>query len=314
MLFNSYEFIFLYFPIVVFVFFGIAKKNYWLAALWLALASLFFYGWWNPQFVLLLTISVLFNYSVGLSVSKLRTYKNSSAFIITFFGISLNLFLLIYYKYFNFFIQSVNEVSGSRFQFEDIVLPLGISFFTFTQIAFLVDTYKGIVKEYNFGHYLLFVTYFPHLIAGPVLHHKQMMPQFSKSETYTPNWENIGIGLTFFSIGLAKKVLIADSFSDYASPVFNLSAKGIETSLFTSWVGALAFTFQLYFDFSGYSDMAIGLAKIMGIDLPNNFNSPYKAQNIIEFWRRWHITLSNFLRDYLYIPLGGAEKARFAAI
>jgi len=305
MLFNSHEFIFLYFPIVAIGFFAIAKTNRQLSAIWLGLASLFFYGWWNPQYVLLLMASIVFNYLIGVRITQKRVNENLTAKLTLGLGVTANLLLLLYFKYTNFFILSLNQVAGFGLEVEKILLPLGISFFTFTQIAFLADAYKGKAKEYNFAHYLLFVTYFPHLIAGPVLHHKQMMPQFSNSLTYIPNWENISIGLTFFSIGLAKKVLIADSFSEYATPVFNVSSNGVNISLFTSWLGALTYTFQLYFDFSGYSDMAIGLAKILGVNLPENFNSPYKAKNIIDFWRRWHMTLSQFLRDYLYIPLGG---------
>ncbi|MDO9046618.1 MAG: MBOAT family O-acyltransferase [Methylobacter sp.] len=190
----------------------------------------------------------------------------------------------------------------------DIILPIGISFFTFTQIAFLVDTYQGKVKEHNFTHYLLFVTYFPHLIAGPVLHHKEMMPQFTENKTYLPSAESFAIGLSIFVIGLSKKVLIADNIAPLVNPVFEVNA---HPALIESWFGALAYAMQLYFDFSGYSDMAIGLSRLFGVRLPLNFNSPYKAENIIDFWRRWHMTLSRFLRDYLYIPLGGNRDGSF---
>jgi D-alanyl-lipoteichoic acid acyltransferase DltB (MBOAT superfamily) len=191
-----------------------------------------------------------------------------------------------------------------------VFLPLGISFFTFTQIAFLVDTYQGKVKEYNFVHYTLFVTYFPHLIAGPVLHHKEMMPQFGKHETCQVNWEHIAVGLSIFILGLAKKVLLADNFGDSATPIFDAVKAGGHPMLFEAWFGALSYTLQLYFDFSAYSDMAIGLSLMFNVRLPVNFNSPYKSLSIIEFWRRWHITLSRFLRDYLYIPLGGSQKGK----
>lgn len=184
----------------------------------------------------------------------------------------------------------------------NIILPIGISFYTFTQIAFLVDTYQEKVNEYRFIHYLLFVTYFPHLIAGPVLHHKEMMPQFADSRIYKFSTTDFAVGLTIFCIGLAKKVLIADNLAPYANPLFS----GADApSLFIAWGGVLAYTFQLYFDFSAYSDMAIGLSRLFGVKLPLNFNSPYKATNISEFWGRWHMTLSRFLMDYLYIPLGG---------
>ena len=220
-------------------------------------------------------------------------------------AITVNLIALGYFKYANFFIDSANQLFDSRIPTLDIILPLGISFFTFTQIAFLVDVYRGIAREYSFIHYLLFVTWFPHLIAGPVLHHKQMMPQFGHASTYRINLEHVAVGLTIFVIGLAKKVLLADNLADYATPIFKAASEGHTLMFFESWVGALSYTLQLYFDFSGYSDMAIGLSLMFNVRLPLNFDSPYKATNIIDFWRRWHMTLSTFLRDYLYIPLGG---------
>lgn len=309
MLFNSYEFIFLYLPVVFFGFFWIAHHSHRLAALWLAAASLFFYGWWNPQFVLLLLASIAVNYALGYAIGHVRIKADTqrAATRLLIFAVSANLLLLGYFKYTNFFISSVNQLAGAHWGLADIVLPLGISFFTFTQIAFLVDVHRGIAREYNFIHYLLFVTYFPHLIAGPVLHHKQMMPQFGNAATYRVNLENINVGLTIFIIGLAKKVLLADQFALYANPVFDAVAGGGEPKLLEAWIGALAYTLQLYFDFSGYSDMAIGLSRMFNVKLPLNFDSPYKAANIIEFWRRWHMTLSTFLRDYLYIPLGGSR-------
>jgi D-alanyl-lipoteichoic acid acyltransferase DltB (MBOAT superfamily) len=223
-------------------------------------------------------------------------------------AIIVNLLLLAYFKYTNFFIDSFNHLFGGHVRTLDIILPLGISFFTFTQIAFLVDVYRGIAREVNFIHYLLFVTWFPHLIAGPVLHHKQMMPQFGHASTYRINLEHVAVGLTIFVLGLAKKVLIADNLADYATPIFTAASEGHTLMLFEAWVGALAYSLQLYFDFSGYSDMAIGLSLMFNVRLPLNFDSPYKATNIIDFWRRWHMTLSAFLRDYLYFPLGGNRK------
>ncbi len=190
----------------------------------------------------------------------------------------------------------------------DLILPLGISFFTFTQIAYLIDVSRGEVKETNFIHYLLFVSYFPHLIAGPLLHHSQIMPQFMSKRVFLLHYEHIAIGLTVFTVGLAKKVLIADTLALYATPVFNLAATGVSPSSIEAWTGSVAYTLQLYFDFSGYSDMAIGLSLLFNIRLPINFFSPYRATSIIDFWRRWHMTLSQFLRDYLYIPLGGGRR------
>lgn len=305
MLFNSYAFIFLFLPITLLVFFWLGKQSHALAAGWLTATSLFFYGWWNPAYVGLLLVSIGFNYTLGIWIAKMGVkHKPDVQKRLLFFAIATNILLLCYFKYANFFIGTVNELAEISWNVENIVLPLGISFFTFTQIAFLVDTYQGKVKEYNFVHYGLFVTYFPHLIAGPVLHHKEMMPQFAKAATYKFSYENIAVGLTIFFIGLFKKVVFADGVAVYVAPLFDASS-GVPPTFIEAWGGALAYTFQLYFDFSGYSDMAIGLSRMFGVILPLNFHSPYKAVNIIDFWRRWHMTLSRFLRDYLYIPLGG---------
>lgn len=223
-------------------------------------------------------------------------------------GVSINLLLLGYFKYANFFVNNINEFFETGFHLENILLPLAISFFTFQQITYLVDSYKGKGKEYGFNNYCLFVTFFPQLIAGPIVHHREIMPQFENRDLYSLKTRNLSIGMTIFMLGLFKKVVLADSMAVPANEVFQAAENGVELTIFEAWVGALAYTFQLYFDFSGYSDMAIGLARMFGIILPINFYSPYKANNIIEFWRRWHITLSRFLRDYLYIPLGGNRK------
>ena len=309
MLFNSYSFIFLFLPITFAGMLWLGKYSHRLAALWLGLASLIFYAVWDARFVLLLLVSIAFNYGAGYWIGLRRatdTSKQAKYSLVA--AIAVNLSLLSYFKYTNFFIASANEFFGSHIPILDIILPLGISFFTFTQIAFLVDVYRGIAREVNFIHYLLFVTYFPHLIAGPVLHHKQMMPQFANPATYRINPELIAAGLTLFVLGLSKKVLIADSFAEYASPIFNAAHDSQVLMLVEAWIGALAYTLQLYFDFSGYSDMAIGSSLMFNVRLPLNFNSPYKATNIIDFWRRWHMTLSAFLRDYLYFSLGGNRK------
>ena len=306
MLFNSYGFIFLYLPVVLLGFFQLGRINHSYASSWLVLASLFFYGYWNLAYVGLLLGSVICNYTFGIWIAKAgvqnRKIRKKRLLI---FSISANLLLLAYFKYSNFFLSSVNGVAGLHWNLVDVILPLGISFFTFTQIAFLVDTYQGKVREYNFVHYSLFVTYFPHLIAGPVLHHKEMMPQFAHAPIYRFNYENMAVGLTIFFIGLFKKVVLADSLAVYVGPVFSGAAAGAQLTWTDAWCGALCYTLQLYFDFSGYSDMAIGLSRMFGILLPLNFHSPYKSVNIIEFWRRWHMTLSRFLRDYLYFPMGG---------
>jgi D-alanyl-lipoteichoic acid acyltransferase DltB (MBOAT superfamily) len=309
MLFNSYSFIFLFLPVVFAGMFWLGKYSHRLAALWLGLASLSFYAFWDTRFVLLLLASIAFNYGAGYWIGLRRTeILNKQAKITLIAAISANLILLGYFKYTNFFITSANNFFGGHIPALDIILPLGISFFTFTQIAFLVDVYRGIAREVNFIHYLLFVTYFPHLIAGPVLHHKQMMPQFANPETYRINAKHVAVGLTIFVLGLSKKVLIADNLAEYATPVFDAVRDGRVLMLFEAWIGSLAYTLQLYFDFSGYSDMAIGLSLMFNVRLPLNFDSPYKATSIIDFWRRWHMTLSTFLRDYLYFPLGGNRK------
>lgn len=311
MLFNSHLFLFAFLPIVWAGFYLLAHlggRGPWLAASWLALASLFFYGYWNPHYLWLLGASILFNYLIGLSIARQSSAKPRHLLLIL--GLTGNLAALAYYKYANFFVSNLNQLAGIDLQFAEVILPIGISFFTFTQIAFLVDVYKGMASEYRFVHYMLFVTYFPHLIAGPILHHKEMMPQFSNPETYRINTAMLAMGLSWFTIGLAKKVLLADNLVGFVDPVFDAADRGVPVEFIQAWGGATAYSLQLYFDFSGYSDMAIGLSLLFGVKLPLNFNSPYKAASIIDFWRRWHMTLSRFLRDYLYIPLGGNKKGK----
>ncbi len=311
MLFNSHVFIFAFLPIVLFGFFCIGKYSHALASLWLASASLFFYGWWDVRFVGLLLSSIIFNYGAGYLIGHgVARQPVSQSKMLLVGAVAVNLILLGYFKYANFFAVNLNHIAGISLPIGEVILPLGISFFTFTQIAFLVDTYQGKVKEYNFVYYTMFVTYFPHLIAGPVLHHKEIMPQFAKRNICHINWDNVAVGLTIFVLGLAKKVFIADSLADFSSPIFDAVKVGEHPMLFEAWVGALAYTLQLYFDFSAYSDMAIGLSLMFNVRLPMNFNSPYKATSIIEFWRRWHMTLSRFLLDYLYIPLGGNRNGK----
>ncbi|MFA6203468.1 MAG: MBOAT family O-acyltransferase [Gallionella sp.] len=313
MLFNSYSFIFIYLPIVLLGYFQLAKIKHTYAAAWLAFASLFFYGYWNPAYIGLLLGSIVCNYAFGMWIAKTPESGKSEVVgggrkPLLVVAIAANLALLAYYKYANFFIGSVNSVAGTQWSLGEIILPLGISFFTFTQIAFLVDTYQGKVKEYNFIHYVLFVTYFPHLIAGPILHHKEMMPQFAHISSYRLNWDHVATGLMLFTLGLCKKTLGADALAPFANGVFSGVQNGLLPTSYEAWAGALAYTLQLYFDFSGYTDMALGIALLFNIKLPINFDSPYKATSIIDFWRRWHMTLSRFLRDYLYIPLGGNRK------
>ena len=306
MLFNSYVFIFLFLPITLYIFYFIGKIGHHRVAIsWLVLSSLFFYAWWNPAYLYLLLFSMLFNYGCGVALASKGKQQYRKITLIV--GISLNILLLGYFKYANFFVGQINSIVGTSFHLETIILPLAISFFTFQQISYLVDAYRHETQEYSFLHYCLFVTFFPQLIAGPIVHHKEMLPQFSQNKIYLVNPKYLSIGLLIFITGLFKKVIIADNLALYANPVFN--SNNIDSLTFVSaWVGSLSYTFQLYFDFSGYTDMAIGIAYMFGIKLPINFNSPYKATSIIEFWRRWHITLSRFLRDYIYIALGGNRK------
>jgi alginate O-acetyltransferase complex protein AlgI len=310
MLFNSYEFIFAYLPLTLAVFFtSIRAFGRQAGMVWLAAASLFFYGWWNPPYLVLILISMLFNFGIGYAMANprfevSRQIKN----ILLATGVIANLSALGYYKYAHFITTNWDLVTGSHISLPPIVLPLAISFFTFQQITYLVDAYDGITKEYRLSHYMLFVTFFPHLLAGPIVHHKEMMPQFMHGDLSKPRADNISIGLVIFVIGLVKKAVLADGVAQYATPVFASATAGHAPDLLTSWGGTLSYTLQLYFDFSGYSDMAIGTARMFGIKLPLNFHSPYKSLSITEFWRRWHMTLSRFLREYIYIPLGGNRK------
>jgi alginate O-acetyltransferase complex protein AlgI len=312
MLFNSYAFIFCYFPIVLFGFFLIGKQNARAAAGFLALASLFFYGWWSINAVPLLVGSICFNYWAGLRLTNGPGRTEAARKRMLVFALVANLGVLATFKYANFFVNNVNEgLAAAGFAplpLLHIALPIGISFYTFTQIAFLVDCWQDKVHERSFIHYVLFVTYFPHLIAGPVLHHAQMMPQFANAATYRVDLNKVSLGLAIFVFGLAKKLLIGDKVGEYADLMFTGVHNGAVPTLYTAWLGVLAYTLQIYFDFSGYSDMAVGLSLCLGVQLPLNFNSPYKSTNLIEFWRRWHISLSTFLRDYLYVPLGGNRK------
>ncbi|RXJ96544.1 membrane-bound O-acyltransferase family protein [Arcobacter sp. AHV-9/2010] len=315
MLFNSYEFIFAFLPITFFIYFYLNSKRLTVASKgFLVFASLFFYSWWNIAYLPLILVSMLFNYIVGNSLAKASfenkkgLNKSFSKKSILIFGIAANLSLLGYFKYADFFIANFNLVSSSNVELLHLLLPLAISFFTFQQIAYLVDSYRGETKEYDFLNYALFVTFFPQLIAGPIVHHKEMMPQFASKWNMVKKYKNIALGLFIFSIGLFKKVVIADTFAVWATAGFDSATT---LNLIEAWATSLSYTFQLYFDFSGYTDMAIGIALMFNIKLPINFNSPYKALNIQDFWRRWHITLSRFLRDYVYIPLGGNKKGSF---
>lgn len=303
MLFNSFEFIFLFLPLSVALYFfsiRLLGREYGLGVL--VAASLFFYGYWDPQYLSLILFSIAVNFTIGSYVARVSTRFGAVCLVL---GVTVNLGLLGYFKYANFLVDNINALTGADWNVENIVLPLAISFFTFQQISYLVDSWRGKTREFNFLHYCLFVSFFPQLIAGPIVHHGEMLPQFGRKDVMTPRARNFAIGLSVFAIGLFKKTVLADSLSAYVGPVYDDSGAVATVDLFRAWGSTLAYSFQLYFDFSGYSDMAIGIARLFGIRLPINFFSPYKALNIIDFWRRWHITLSRFLRDYLYIALGG---------
>ncbi|MFE0756222.1 MBOAT family O-acyltransferase [Inquilinus sp. NPDC058860] len=305
MLFNSPEFLFVFLPITCAFFF--ISRWVGLSALSvpiLLVASVAFYGWWSIGHLPLLLGSILFNFAVGMGLAR-RPSRGLLAL-----GVGADLLLLGYFKYAVFAQGVVNDLLAAQWPALSIILPIGISFYTFTQIAFLVDAYHGKVDDKDPLAYALFVTFFPHLIAGPILHHKEMTVQFAALPRMRIGSDDIAVGITMFAFGLFKKTVLADSLALHASPVFEQAAAGHAPGLFAAWTGTLAYTLQLYFDFSGYSDMAIGLARLFGIRMPENFNSPYKARSIADFWQRWHMTLSRFLRDYLYIPLGGNRRGK----
>lgn len=309
MLFNSELFIFVFVPLTTAAYF-IARKyiGYDFALLLLTIASVIFYAYWDVYLTWRIFASMIGNFAFGTWIQKHPpgSFMRKSLFI---FAIFLNLLALAYFKYMNFFIDNLNYWRLTDIHINKIILPLGISFFTFNEIAYLVDSYRDQTREYKFIRYCLFVTYFPHLIAGPIIHHKQIMGEFARAANL--RLLNLSVGITIFSIGLFKKVGIADGIAQYSTPLFDAAANGTHLSLFESWCAALCYGLQLYFDFSGYSDMAVGLSRLFGIQLPINFFSPYKSRDIIQFWRRWHISLSMFLRNYLYIPLGGNRSHRY---
>ena len=303
MLFNSFEF-FLFLLVIVFTYYFMIQKRWVLGSKALLLvASLFFYAFWNINYLPLLLFSIVINWLFGnILIASKNTWKKCFLFL----GISINVILLTVFKYTDFFIENVNSIFHTHLPLQHILLPLAISFFTFQQIAYLVDSYKGnIVRKYALPTYALFVSFFPQLIAGPIVAHYEMLPQFERKKSLLANYQNLFQGVLIFLIGLFKKIVLADALAQYASLGFDEISS---LTLIGGWFTALSYTLQIYFDFSGYCDMALGCAKLFNITLPINFNSPYKATNIQDFWRRWHITLSRFLRDYLYIPLGGNKK------
>lgn len=306
MLFSSFEFIFLFLPIVVFSYFFTCNKCRRLSGVVLVAASLFFYGYYKFSNIFIILASIIINYTLGSMLTQSSPAspareKGKRKAVLTI-GILFNILLLTYYKYTHFIVDNVNAVFNTSHSIEPIILPLAISFFTFQQIAYLNDSYNYETKQHSFSSYALFVSFFPQLIAGPIVHHKEMLPQLIDKTNKAISWENIHHGICLFIIGLFKKIVIADTFAQWVGPGHSATT-GIQ--FFEAWNTSLCYSIQLYFDFSGYADMAIGIALLFNIHLPINFDSPYKAKDIQEFWRRWHITLSRFLRKYLYFPLGG---------
>lgn len=311
MLFNSFEFIFLYLPIVLSLYFAFNKfEKYELAKGILVIASLYFYSYFNYSYLLVILVSIIANYLLGILLqSEGKTDKNRG--VILGLGIVFNLAILCYFKYFDFFIKNINIFLKSEIALLNLTLPLGISFFTFQQLSFLIDNYKKHEKRNSFLNYCFFVTFFPQLIAGPIVLGKEMLPQIESKNNKKINYKNLNRGLYIFAMGLGKKVLIADTLSSFANAGFDYMDK---LTFFESWITTISYSLQLYFDFSGYCDMAMGVALMFNIVLPLNFNSPYRAKNIQEFWKRWHITLGRFLTDYLYIPLGGNRKGELKTL
>ena len=311
MLFNSYEFIFLFLPITLIVYFWLNRYNKnKLAKAGLVIASLYFYSYFHKSYLILITISILVNYFIGQKLSS-NKYNVIQRKILLTIGVVFNLGGLGYFKYYDFFIGNINSLLGTNFTLLHILLPLGISFFTFQQLSFIVDSYKRYDLTYDFLDYCLFVTFFPQLIAGPIVLPTEMLPQFEAEENKKINWENMNKGLYIFSIGLAKKVIIADTIANFANAGFDMMDK---LNFIEAWLTSISYTLQLYFDFSGYCDMAIGIGLMFNIILPANFNSPYKSTNIQEFWKRWHMTLGRFMTNYLYIPLGGNRKGEIKTL
>ena len=311
MLFNSYEFIFLFLPITLILYFTLNRfgKNE-LAKGWLVIASLYFYSYFNRTYLILIIVSILVNYGIGKKLSDNKTDIIIRKLLLIV-GVFFNLGALGYFKYYDFFVSNINSLFGTDIRLIHIMLPLGISFFTFQQLSFVIDMYKKFNLIYSFTDYCLFVTFFPQLIAGPIVLPTEMLPQFETEENKRVNWENMNRGLYVFSIGLAKKVIIADTISNFANAGFDMMES---LNFVEAWLTSISYTLQLYFDFSGYCDMAMGIALMFNIGLPLNFNSPYKSTNIQEFWKKWHMTLGRFMTNYLYIPMGGNRKGELKTL
>jgi D-alanyl-lipoteichoic acid acyltransferase DltB (MBOAT superfamily) len=306
-LFNSYQFLFLFFPASLVLYFLASRFGGRAGIAAILLVSLFFYAYWDVRFLALLVGSILGNHGIAVALtSRMSSGRTRSASVILGFGVALNLLVLGIFKYAHFAADNLNVLFHVNLELAQTILPLGISFFTFEQIGYLTDIRRGSKYDTDFLSYSVFVSFFPRLVAGPILRYNEIRPQLAAPGR--PVAQDMAIGLTIFFIGLCKKSVLADGVAPFVAPVFNAAAAGQPLDLFLAWSGALAYACQIYFDFSGYSDMAIGAARCFGIRFPQNFDSPYKSASIIEFWRRWHMTLSRFLRDYLYFSLGGNRK------
>lgn len=312
MLFNSHTFLFLFLPVTWLGWKILARRAGAEIALgWLVAASLFFYGWWDARYLLLLVPSTLVNYAIGTWLSRRPELGPAGGRRVTLIvGLMANVAVLGWFKYANFFADNLNRAFDLGWQLPEVILPLGISFFTFQKVAYLVDAYQGHARGYSLLRFSLFVFFFPQLIAGPIVHHHEILSQLDDPSVFRPQPSNLTRGVTLFIAGLFKKAVLADTLAVYAKPVFAAALGGQEPTMIESWLGVLAYTFQLYFDFAGYSEMALGLGLLFNLRLPLNFNSPYQATSIIDFWRRWHMTLSRFLQQYVYFPLGGNRKGK----
>ena len=310
MLFNSFLFLFIFLPSVTFIYFKLlGNKQSLLAIIFLISASLFYYAWYKVEYLPLLIGSCVFNYLIG-SLVSVTTDRKFLSKILMFFGVLCNVALLGYFKYTDFFIVNINGWFNTDYAMMGLALPLAISYFTFQQIAYLVDSYRGETQEYDFVNYLAFITFFPQLLMGPIMHHKEIIPQFKSAAAQRVYWDNISAGVFIFSIGLAKKTLLADPLSDFAEAGFSDPES---LGQLAAWFASLSYVLAYYFDLSGYADMAIGIGRMFNIVIPINFNSPYKSRNFADYWRRWHMTLSRFLSDYVYKSLGPKDRS-FAAM
>jgi len=303
MLFNSYEFIFGFLPIVVAVFFALGRASRVWALRWVIAASLFFYAWWRPLNVLIIAPSVLINFVLARVLQRLNKQgRRSAAQAVLLVGIAFNVAFLGYFKYSNFLVGAINDAFGTQMFLARIILPLGISFITFQKIAFLIDVHAGRVEAFTLQDYCLFVLFFPQLIAGPIVHYREMMPQFHGVSCRFDK-DNVSVGVTLFAFGLFQKVFLADNVARFVTPIYEQATSGSSIALLSAWFAAIGFALQIYFDFSGYTNMALGIARFFGVRLPPNFNSPLRASSIIDFWQRWHMTLTRFLTAYIYNPL-----------